>query len=211
MYRKQNRGQRRSTSEATVETLPVSMPVTQATKSVGSEFKFGSTALARNGEHLPEEPRGGAGTRSGGWGTRRPAMSGNELPMTQEWRGPGQTSCGDTQRAGVGSGLVFGRDGTGVQGRRSGGRTWWFRGRSVNAYGHTPPRMGALRQADATPHTLHEDATRNHGRVGYQINRESPNTKMVRRSANVAVSGPLAQSGHRVHNLTFRPALLVAW
>ena len=157
-----------------------------------------------------------AGTRSGGWGTRRPDVSGNgiefpELPMTQEWRGPGQTSCGDTQRAGVGSGLVFGRDGTGVQGRRSGGRTWWLRGRSVNAYGHTPPRMGALRQADATPHTLHEDATRNHGRVGYQINRESPNTKMVRRSANVAVSGPLAQSGHRVHNLTFRPALLVAW
>ena len=84
MYRKQNRGQRRSTSEATVETLPVSIPVTHATKSVGSEFKFGSTALARNGEHLPEEPRGGAGTRSGGWGTRRPDVSGNELPMTQE-------------------------------------------------------------------------------------------------------------------------------
>ena len=48
-------------------------------------------------------------------------MSGNELPMTQEWRGPGQISCGDTQRAVVGSGLVFGRDGTGVQGRQSGG------------------------------------------------------------------------------------------
>ena len=151
---------------------------------------------------------------SGGWGTRRPDVSGNviespELPITHEWRGPGQISCGDTQRAGVGSGLVFGRDGTGVQGRRSGGRTWWFRGRSVNAYGHTPPRMGALRQAYATPHTLSEDATRNHGRVGYQINRESPNTKMVRRSCNVAVSGPLAQSGHRVHSLTFRPALMV--
>ena len=144
-------------------------------------------------------PRGATGRgrdKVGGWGTRRPDVSGNELPMTQEWRGPGQISCGDTQRAVVGSGLVFGRDGTGVKGRRPGGRT---------------PRMGALRQAYTTPHTLSEDATRNHWRVGYQINRESPNTKMVRRSGNVAVSGPLAESGHRVHNMTFRPALLVTW
>ena len=121
MCRKQDRGQRPPTSHATVETHPVSIPITQATKSVGGEFKFGSTDLARNGEPFPEEPRGGAGTRSGGWGTRRPDVSGNELPMTQEWRGPGQISCGDTQRAVVGSGLVFGRDGTGVQGRLSGG------------------------------------------------------------------------------------------
>ena len=71
--------------------------------------------------------------------------------------------------------------------------------------------MGARRQAYTTPHTLSEDATRNHWRVGHQINRESPNTKMVRRSGNVAVSGPLAESGHRVHNMTFRPALLVTW
>ena len=185
MCRQQNRGQRPSTSDATVETHPVSIPITQATKSVGGEFKFGSTDLARNGEPFPEEPRGGAGTRSGGWGTRRPDVSGNELPMTQEWRGPGQISCGDTQRAVVGSGLVFGRDGTGVKGRRPGERT---------------PRMGAPRQAYTTPHTISEDATRTHGGARYQINRESSNTKMVRRSGNVTVSGLLAQSGHRVQS-----------
>ena len=31
---------------------------------LGGEIKFGSTVLARNGEPLPEEPRGGAETRS---------------------------------------------------------------------------------------------------------------------------------------------------
>ncbi len=144
---------------------------------------------------------------SGGWGTRRPDV----LPMTQEWRGPGQISCGDTQRAAVGSGLVFGRDGTGVQGRQSGGEDMVVtRTLGQRVRPHAAPD-GAPRQAYTTPHTQSEDATRNHGRVGYQINRESPNTKMVRRSGNVAVSGPLAESGHRVHNLTFRPALLVTW
>ena len=93
----------------TVETHPVSIPITQATKS----------DLARNGEPLPEETRGGAGKRLCGSATRRPDVSRNELPMTQEWQGPGQISGGSTQRAGVGSGLVFGRDCTGVQGRLS--------------------------------------------------------------------------------------------
>ena len=98
MCRKQDRGQRPPTSHATVETHPVSIPITQATKStksVGGEFMFGSTDLGRNGEPFPEEPRGGAGTRSGGCGTRRPDVSGNviaspELPVTHEWRGPRQ-------------------------------------------------------------------------------------------------------------------------
>ena len=45
-------------------------------------------------------------------------MSGNgiefpELPMTQEWQEGGSYRAG-TQRAGGGSRLVFGRDGTGV-------------------------------------------------------------------------------------------------
>ena len=93
----------------TVETHPVSIPITQATKS----------DLARNGEPLPEETRGGAGKRSCGSATRRPDVSRNELPMTQEWQGPGQISGGSTQRAGVGSGLVFGRDCTRVHGRLS--------------------------------------------------------------------------------------------
>ena len=93
----------------TVETHPVSIPITQATKS----------DLARNGEPLPEETRGGAGKRSCGSATRRPDVSRNELPMTQEWQGLGQISGGSTQRAGVGSGLVFGRDCTGVHGRLS--------------------------------------------------------------------------------------------
>ena len=93
----------------TVETHPVSIPITQATKS----------DLARNGEPLPEETRGGAGKRSCGSATRRPDVSRNELPMTQEWQGPGQISGGSTQRAGVGSGLVFGRDCTAVHGRLS--------------------------------------------------------------------------------------------
>ena len=64
-----------------------------------------------------------------------------------------------------------------------GKRTWWFRGRSVNAYGHTPPRMGAPRQPYTTPHTISEGATRTHGGARYQINRESSNTKMVRGQA----------------------------
>ena len=93
----------------TVETHPVSIPITQATKS----------DLARNGEPLPEETRGGAGKRSCGSATRRPDVSRNELPMTQEWQGPGQISGGSTQRAGVGSGLVFGRDCRRVHGRLS--------------------------------------------------------------------------------------------
>ena len=93
----------------TVETHPVSIPITQATKS----------DLTRNGEPLPEETRGGAGKRSCVFATRRPDVSRNELPMTQEWQGPGQISGGSTQRAGVGSGLVFGRDCTGVHGRLS--------------------------------------------------------------------------------------------
>ena len=93
----------------TVETHPVSIPITQATKS----------DLTRNGEPLPEETRGGAGKRSCGSATRRPDVSRNELPMTQEWQGPGQISGGSTQRAGVGSGLVFGRDCTAVHGRLS--------------------------------------------------------------------------------------------
>ena len=50
MCRKQNRGQRPSTSDATVETHPASIPITQATKSLGGEFKFSPTDLA-------EEPR----------------------------------------------------------------------------------------------------------------------------------------------------------
>ena len=143
----------------TVKTHPVSIPITQATKS----------DLARNGEPLPEETRGGAGKRSCGSATRRPDVSRNELPMTQEWQGPGQISGGSTQRAGVGSGLVFGRDCTGVWSPRTfvGGRTWWFQRRSVNACGHTPHPMGAIRRVYTTPHTLTEDATRNHGRVRY--------------------------------------------
>jgi len=62
--RQQNRGQRPSTSDATVETHPISIQITQATKSVGGEIKFDPTVLARIGEPLPEEPRGGAETRS---------------------------------------------------------------------------------------------------------------------------------------------------
>ena len=37
----------------------------------------------------------------------------------------------------------------------------------------------------------------------YQINRDSSNTRMVRRSGNITVSRPLAQSGHRKYCLTF--------
>ena len=133
-------------------------------------------------------------------------MSGNviespELPMTHEWRGPGQISCGDTQRAGVGA-ADWCSGGMAQESRdvSQGKRTWWFRGRSVNAYGHTPPRMGAPRQPYTTPHTISEGATRTHGGARYQINRESSNTKMVRRPGNVTVSRLLAQSGHRVRS-----------
>ena len=111
----------------TVETHPVSIPITQATKS----------DLARNGEPLPEETRGGAGKRSCGSATRRPDVSRNELPMTQEWQGPGQISGGSTQRAGVGSGLVFGRDCTGVHERLSvGGHSGSNGARSTRAATH---------------------------------------------------------------------------
>ena len=118
-------------------------------------------------------------------------MSGNgiefpELPMTQEWQEGGSYRAG-TQRAGGAAGWCSGGMARGSRHVCEGGRTWWFRGRSVSAYSQTPPRMGAARQAYTTPHTLSEDATRNHGHVLYQINRESPSTKMVWRSGNVAV------------------------
>ena len=104
---------------------------------------------------------------SGGWGTKRPDVSGNviespELPITHEWRGPGQIACGDTQRAGVGSGLMFGRDGTGVQGRQSGREDMVVtRTLGQRVRPHAAPD-GAPRQAYTTPHTQSEDATRNH-------------------------------------------------
>ena len=127
----------------TVETHPVSIPITQATKS----------DLARNGEPLPEETRGGAGKRSCGSATRRPDVSRNELPMTQEWQGPGQISGGSTQRAGVGSGLVFGRDCTGVHGRLSVGGHGGSKGaRSTRAATH---RIGWVPSGEYIRHPTH--------------------------------------------------------
>ena len=80
-------------------------------------------------------------------------MSRNELPMTQEWQGPGQISGGSTQRAGVGSGLVFGRDGTGVQGRLSVGGHGGSKGaRSTRAATH---RIGWVPSGEYIRHPTH--------------------------------------------------------
>ena len=68
---------------------------------------------------------------------------------------------------------------------------------------------GAIRQVYTTPHTLTEDATRNHGRVRYNT-RSTKIHQTLKWCGGQAMwpseSGPLAQSGHRVHSLTFRPA-----